>query len=418
MAKQSCYIAIDIGSSKICSVVAQVGTEGELKILGTGVVPSRGVLKGRVEDPVQVQDAVRTSLEEAQRYVGRGVVAGVYASVGGAGISSVNTMDPFGGRAGSGALAAASMLGAEDGRELIHQIPTGYHVDGLASSRSAPDADGGSSAPGSSGPMDAEVHLISGDPDDLDNIITIIQGCKVSLHSLVAQGLASAEATLNGYEKELGTVLVDIGGGTMDVVIYRQGHPWYTGVIPVGGNQVTNDLSVVMDLPWDLSEEIKVNWGSVMPELIRHDEEVVVPAYERDPERVVKRRAVCLPLQARFEEMLKLILLKVRESGAPAFPAGGLVITGGAADLHGVKELAERTLGGPVRIGCPSNIPGLATQLSKPQFSAAVGLLLWGIQNHGEKRSYKKPEKTSRRKWLFWGRDSSGKEERQKEAAV
>ncbi|PKB78561.1 MAG: cell division protein FtsA [SAR202 cluster bacterium Io17-Chloro-G9] len=411
------YTGIDIGSSKVCAIVARVGTEGELKILGTGVVPSQGMLKGRIENINEVQTTVKAALEEAQKYIGRGVISGVYAGVSGVHISCANPKQVLENPGEVGDIAnhrlqqliQTSFSTADKGREILHIIPIGYQVDGLTGVRNPVGLQ--------SNQVDVEVHMVTGDAATLKNNIKVVQAGKVPVHSLVLQALASAEATLTGDERELGSVLVDIGGGTTDMVIYREGNPWYSAVIPVGGNQLTRDLSVAMRTPWNLAEEIKVKWGCAMPDLVRVDEEVVLPSYQGQPRRVIQRRDLSEPLQARLVEMFKLVLLKVRQSGLRQFPTAGMVITGGCADLPGVKELAQKTLGGPVRIAYPTGIAGLPSQLRKPIFSTAVGLLLWGIKHQGEKRPYRNSERTLWGSKPFWSRNSTADAEDQKVAA-
>lgn len=407
MAKDIYYTGVDIGSTKVCSIVARVGSEGELKILGTGMTPSQGVQKGRIENIGEVQTAVKASLEEAQRYIGRGVISGVYAGVNGTHISCLNTKEILNNPGETDdvtpdrikQLIESSFPSVDPNREILHIIPIGYHVDGLSGVRNPVGLHAKQ--------VEVEAHVVMGDAVALKNTVRAVQPAKVSVHSLVLESLASAEATLTGDEREIGAVLIDIGGGTTGLTIYRQGTPWYSAVIPVGGDQLTRDLSVATRTPWQMAEDMKVKWGNVMPELVRVDEEVVIPSYEGQARRVVKRRDLSEPLQARFVELLKLVLLKVRQSGLRQFPTAGLVITGGCAEMAGIKELALKTLGGPVRIAYPSGIAGLPSQLRKPAFSTAVGLLLWGIKHQGEKRPYENGEKTSWHSLFQWGRSSA-----------
>ena len=417
MAKEMYYTGIDIGSSKVCSIVARVGTEGELKILGTGMVRSQGILKGKIENLNEVQTAVKASLEESQKYIGKGVISGVYAGVSGVHISSSHArqvLDNPGELAEVSGdrlkhLIQSSFSGEDKSREILHIVPIAYQVDGLASVRNP--------AGMHANQVDVEVHLVTGDAATLKNNVKVVQAGKVPVDSLVLQALASAEATLTGDERELGSVMVDIGGGTTDMVIYREGNPWYSAVIPVGGNQLTKDLSVATKTPWYLAEQIKVKWGSALPELVRVDEEVVLPGYQGQQQRVIQRRTLSEPLEARLVEMFKLVLLKVRQSGLRQFPPAGLVITGGCADLPGMRELAQKTLGGQVRIGYPTGIAGLPSQLRKPIFSTAVGLLLWGIKNQGEKRPYRNSERTLWGSRPFRGRSSTADAEHEEAVA-
>ncbi len=397
MAKEIFYTAVDIGTSKVCSIVARVGTEGELKILGTGVVASQGVQKGRVENIEEVQVAVRSSLEESQRYIGRGVISGAYVGVSGTHITCLNTKD-FVNHPGDTSHISADQLreliesafpDVEESQEVLHIIPIGYQVDGLSAVRNPVGLHAGQ--------VEVEAHVVLGDAAVLRNTLKAVEASKVSVKCMVVHSLASAEATLTGDEREMGVVLVDIGGGTSDVMIYRQGNPWFSAVIPVGGNQLTRDLAVAMQIPFYVAEEVKVKWGHALPEVVRGDEEVVVPSFQGQPRRIVKRQSLGEPLQARLVELLKLVLLKVRQAGLRQLPTGGLVITGGCAEMEGLQELAQKTLGGPVRIAYPRGIAGLPTQLRKPSFSAGVGLLLWGIKHQGEKRQYRNGHRT------LWG---------------
>jgi cell division protein FtsA len=191
-------------------------------------------------------------------------------------------------------------------------------------------------------------------------------------------------------------MVVDIGGGTTDVVIYRSGSPWYTAVIPVGGNQLTKDLSVALGAPSYVAEELKIKFGHAMPDSIPSDEEVQLPGYQGQPRRTVKRRAMCQPLNERLTETLKLVLLKLRQAGLRQIPPGGLIITGGTAEIAGLTDLASRATGATVRIGYPRAILGLPSELRKPALSTGVGTLLWGIKHQGESRPYRNGQKTLR----------------------
>ncbi len=402
MARDTFYTAVDLGNSKLASIVARVGTEGELKILGTGIAPSQGMHKGRIERIDEVQMAVRSSLEEAQRYIGRGVVAGVYTGVSGTHLTCLNTKDTIDNPGDVrdvnahllDQLIQSSFPLVDPNQEVLHIIPMSYDVDGVSGVRNPVGLHADR--------VQVEAHVVLGDAMTLKNTVKAVESGRVAVKSLVLQSLASAEATLTGDEREMGAVLVDIGSGTTDLIIYRQGSPWYSSVIPVGGDQLTKDLSVALGISVYLAEEVKLKWGHALPEIILGEEEVVIPSFQGQPRRIVRRRAIGEPLQARMVELLKLILLRVRQSGLRQLPPGGLVITGGCAELPGLRELVQKTLGGPVRIAYPDGIAGLPTQLKKPAFSGAVGLLLWGIKHQGEKRPYRNGQRTlSRNKPLF-----------------
>ena len=387
MARDTFYTAVDIGTDKVTSIMARVGSEGELKVLGTGVVTSQGMQKGRIENILEVQEAVRTSMEEAQRYIGDAAPADVYTSVTGSHLSSLNTKevvenpDDVGDISGKllDRLLRGSFPDVGPDQEVLHVIPIGYHVDGMSGIRNPVGLHGNL--------VEVEAHVVMGDSVTLKNTVKAIEAGKASVKSMVLHSLASAESTLTGDERELGVVLADIGGGTTDIVIYRQGQPWYSAVIPVGGSQLTKDLSMALKTPLYMTEEMKIKWGSVMPETIPADEEVVIPSFQGQPKHSLSRRILCDPLNARMMELIKLIVLKVRQSGLREFPTGGIVLTGGGAEMTGLTDLVQKTLGGQVRIAFPEGIAGLPAQLRKPAFSAAVGLLLWGIKHQGETRS-------------------------------
>jgi len=387
LARDKFYTAVDIGTDKVTSIMARVGSEGELKVLGTGVVTSQGMQKGRIENIVEVQEAVRTSMEEAQRYIGDAAPADVYTSVTGSHLSSLNTKevvenpDDVGDISGKllDRLLRGSFPDVGPDQEVLHVIPIGYHVDGMSGIRNPVGLHGNL--------VEVEAHVVMGDSVTLKNTVKAIEGGKASVKSMVLHSLASAESTLTGDERELGVVLADIGGGTTDIVIYRQGQPWYSAVIPVGGSQLTRDLSVALKTPLYMTEEMKIKWGSVMPETIPADEKVVIPSFQGQPKHSLSRRILCDPLNARMMELIKLIVLKVRQSGLREFPTCGIVLTGGGAEMTGLTDLVQKTLGGQVRIAFPEGIAGLPAQLRKPAFSAAVGLLLWGIKHQGETRS-------------------------------
>lgn len=397
MSKETFYSAVDIGSNKVFSVVARIGAEGDLKVLGTGTVPSQGVRRSQIENIDEVRVAVKDSLELAKRYIDRSIVSGVYAGVGGNHISCINTkevlenssemedLDP----AQVQKLLQDSAPQVDPSQEILHMVPIGYQVDGLTSVRNPAGLHARQ--------VQVESHVVIADAAALKNTVKAVQSNRVSVQSLVLSSLGAAEATLTGDEKEMGAIMVDIGGGTTDISIYRHGSPWFSSVIPVGGNQLTRDLAVAMRIPFYLAEEIKVKWGNAMTELVNEEDEVVVPGFQGHPRRVVKRRSLCAPLQERMVEMLKLVLLRVRQAGLRQIPTGGLVITGGCAELQGLRELALETVGGPVRIAYPMGISGLPTQLQKPNASVVVGLLLWGIKHHGQKRTYSDPTKRRER---------------------
>ena len=317
-----------------------------MKVLGTGILPSQGIQKGRVESIPETQAVVRASLEEAQRYLGRGV-SWTYLGVTGDHVSCLNTTGVLSGPKDNGAISSLDVQhliqnshpDVANGKEVLHVIPMSYAVDGLTGVRNPVNLHAKQ--------VQVDSHVVMGDSPILKNLVKTVEGCKVSVRSLVLLPLAAAEAVLTQDEREIGAVLVDIGGGTTDVIVFKTGSPWYTAILPVGGNQLTRDLSVALGIPFYMAEELKVKWGHARPESVACDEEVQIPGFQGQPLRTVKRRAMCQPLQERCIEILKLVLLRVRQAGLRQLPPGGLVITGGSAGMLGLQELAGKITGAP-----------------------------------------------------------------------
>ena len=377
------YTAVDIGTSKVTVLLSRVGTEGDLKIFGTGIVPSQGIHRGRVENIEEARTSVNAALTEARRYIGRGSVAcSAYVSVSGSHISSVNRSEILDNQATPDDISTKMLDGLlqgsipkiEQNQQVLHVIPMGYTVDGLSGVRNPMGLAGNM--------VEVEAHVVVGEAIVLQNTIKAVEAKDVAVQSLVMQGMASAESTLTGDEREMGVVLLDIGAGTSDLVVYRQGTPWYSTVLPVGGHALTRDLATALRAPLHVAEEVKTKWGSVDPENVSGNEEVELPPFQGQRRKTVPRRGLAEPLHDRMTEILKMAITCVRQAGVSDWPIGGLVLTGGGSQMTGLPELAARMVGEPVRVGYPYGIYGLPAQLRKPAFSTAVGLLLWGIKHH------------------------------------
>ena len=395
------YTAVDIGTSKVTVLVSRVGTEGDLKVFGTGVVPSEGIQKGRVENIEDARGSVEAALREAQRYMGETDPSGVYVSVSGSHISSLNRRETLDNQ-GAGEDISAKMLDTmlqnafpkvEHGQQLLHVIPMGYTVDGLSGVRNPIGMTGKI--------VEVDAHVVMGESVVLQNTMKAVEAKDVFVKSLVLQGIASAEATLTGDEREMGVVLLDIGAGTTDLVIYRQGNPWYSAVLPVGAHSLTRDLAAALQVPLHIAEEIKVESGSVHPETVPADDMVEIPGMQQHWQRPIPRRALAEPLNARMAEILKIVVAGIKQAGLRDWPIGGTVITGGGSQVEGLQELVTEIMGGPVRIGYPYGIFGLPAQLRKPTFSGAVGLLLWGIKHQGnaQELNHENTGETKSRRW-------------------
>ena len=397
------YTAIDIGTSKVSALVSRVGSEGDLKVFGTGEVPSEGIQRGRVENIDDVRASVKAAMDEAQRYIGVSGPVGVYVSVSGSHVSSVNRREVLD-NDGTGEDISTSMLDkmirgsfpqVEEGQEALHVIPMGYTVDGLSGVRNPLGLAGKN--------IEVDSHVVMGDSVVLQNTVKAVESKDMYVRSLVLQGIASAEATLTGDEREMGVMLLDIGAGTTDIVLYRHGSPWFSGVLPVGGHALTRDLAAALGSSFHVAEDLKISHGTVYPDALSDNDTVEIPEMRQHWQRPIPRKALAEPLNARMLEILKMALTRVKQAGLQEWPIGGVVITGGGSQMEGLTELVQETVGGPVRIGYPYGIFGLPTELRKPAQSGAVGLLLWGIKHqdsiHEMNGNGAKGTKT--RRWRF-----------------
>ncbi|CAI8005669.1 Cell division protein FtsA [Geodia barretti] len=397
------YTAIDIGTSKVTVLISRVGSEGDLKVFGTGVVPSEGIQKGRVEHIEDARASVRAAMSEAQRYIGETGLSGVYVSVSGSHIRSTNRREVLDNEAAAEDISPrmlddmlrGSFPKVDEGQQILHVIPMGYTVDGLSGVRNPLGLAGKK--------IEVDSHVVMGDSVVLQNSIKAVETKDVFVKSLVLQGIASAEATLTGDEREMGVVMLDIGAGTTDLVVYRQGSPWFSDVLPVGAQSLTRDLAAALGSSMHVAEDLKINQGSVYPDHVPDNDTVEIPDMKDHWQRPIPRRALAEPLNARMTEILKMALTRMRQAGMQDWPIGGMVLTGGGAQMLGLPELVEEIVGGPVRVGYPYGISGLPAELRKPTFSAAVGLLVWGIkhQDSVHEMNHSVPKETKTRRWRF-----------------
>jgi len=394
MAKDIFYTAIDIGTSKICTIIAQVGPEGDLKIVGTGMVPSQGIHKGDITDSAEASIAIRASLEEAQRYMGSRV-PWAYASISGShvtcfnttGLIHPNTQERPVSMEDVEQLIQTSYPDVVEDREVLHVIPVNYMIDGFRGVRNPVGLHAGR--------LQVESHVVLGERNRVMDIVSSVEECGVPVKNMVLGALASSEATLTKDEREMGVVLADIGAGTTDIAIFKDGNLWYNSSLSVGGNQITRDLSVALGLPFYFAEELKVKWSHASPNGVESEEEVLLPSFQGRPRRLLRRTTLCKPLVDRLQETLGLIMVKIQQAGLNRFPPGGLVITGGTAETPGFQHMATRFLSCPVRMASPMGVQGLLPEQRRPSYSTVVGLLLWGIRNHSSKMTFGNGKKSS-----------------------
>ncbi|MBM3924800.1 MAG: cell division protein FtsA [SAR202 cluster bacterium] len=393
MAKDVFYTAIDIGTSKISTLVARVGQEGELKIVGAGYVPSQGVNRGRIVNMAEIQEALQASLSEAQKYLG-GQLPPAFVGVTGDNITCVNTTGTTQALNPSGSISASDVnhvlelsvpRPAED-KEILHLYPRNFIIDGNQSVR---DAIGLHATK-----LEVESHVVLSDKSSVEDIKRAVESCGVPVRGVALNALAASEAVLTEGEKEVGVVLIDIGAGITDVAVFRNGNLWYNTCLPVGGRLVSRDLSIALSIPFHYAEELKLKWGHAMLGPKDGDEEILMPSFQGRPKAMVKRSMACRPISERLQETLGLVMMKVQQAGMTRMPPGGVVITGGTAEMAGIEQLAKFLYSCPVRIAGPTSVPGLSADEKKPPYSVVVGLLLWGINHLNEKKHKAGAEKS------------------------
>lgn len=383
---QRTIVGIDVGTTKVCTVVAQVQENGNVTILGVGLTPSKGLDKGVV---VNIDDAVASiaaSIEKAERISGYRIGT-AFVGVSGRHITSLNSGGVVAiGRADHEimrsdivrAVDAAQAVAIPTQREVIHVIPRAYVVDGQEGIRNPIGMSGYR--------LEVQTHIITGEVMAIQNLIKSVQKAGVEIDDLVLQPLASGEAVLSADDMDRGVVLVDIGGGTTDIAVFIQGTIWHTCVLPVGGNHFTNDLVYVLHTPFNTAEYLKLKYGSAIagPPTDGSSDLIDADSLAVGEKQQVSRQLINQIMQARAEQIVELIYNEIRRSGYEGLLPAGIVLTGGTALLPRLDELMRDMLGMPVRVGVPSNLGGLAESLHSPPYATGVGLLRWGARNDQE----------------------------------
>jgi cell division protein FtsA len=373
-------VAIDVGTTKVCTLVGEASDEADLRIVGIGLAASRGLRKGVVLDVDQASQAIMESVRKAEQVSGY-AIDGAYVGVSGAHISGVNSRGIAAIARGERmivqddidrAMEAATAISIPPNRELLHAIPRGYIVD---------EQDGVRNPLGLRGfRLEVEAHLVTGASASIHNLAECVHNAGVRVQHLIVQPIAAGEAVLSEAEKELGVALVDIGGGTTDMAVFIDGSVWHTVVLPVGGNHLTHDLAVGLRTPFSVAEALKVKHGHAVPEAIEPDEQIDATSFGETSRRTVSRVRLAEIIKARMEEILELMLREIKRSGYDGLLPAGVVLCGGTAELQGVKELARDALGLPVRIGIPRGLEGLVDSVNDPAHACSVGLLLWALR--------------------------------------
>ncbi len=396
-------VGIDVGTTKICTLVGEVDGAERLRIVGVGVVPSRGLRKGVIVGVEEAGNAIAASIEKAERMSGY-KVEGAYVGVAGSHIQSLNTRGVVAIGRGDRAITqedvdrameAAQAVAVPHNRQIIHAIPRGFSLD---------DQDGVRDPIGLMGyRLEVEAHLVTGAGTSLQNLASCIRAAGVEITSLVLQPLASAEAVLRPEEREMGVVLVDAGGGTVDVAIFIEGSIWHSLVLPIGGNHLTNDIAIGLRIPFDLAEELKRQHGCALAAAVEPDEIVEVRSFGQGAPREVSRRQLATIIEARAEEMFEMILREIKRSGYDGLLPAGVVLTGGTAKLEGLVEQGQRVLDLPVRVGVPEDIDGMVESINGPAYATSVGMLLWGLRHDEPDRTRRRERRRGEQRSRFVG---------------
>ncbi len=370
-------VGIDIGTTKICTLVARVEEDRQLRIMGVGIEPSRGMKRGVMVDLENATIAIARSVEKAQRSSGYEICS-AWVSLAGSHVSSINSKGTAGVTGGvvrqtdvNRALEAAQSVAIPHNREVIHVIQRGFSVDGQ---------DGISQPVGMHGyRLDVEAHIITAAETTVENIRKATEAAGVQVLQFVLNPLASGEVILTETERQLGVMVCDIGGGTTDLAIYINSDVWHTMVLSVGGSLVTSDIAHGLRLSLTQAEEVKKKYGHAIKDEVGSEELFSVRSFGSDNPVQMSRKDLAYIIEARVEEIFRFVLQEIKRSGYDGLLPAGVVLTGGSSLLPGIRRLAGDVLGLPVRIAQPENLVGLVDQLYSPAYSTSVGLLHWAL---------------------------------------
>ncbi|PVV18713.1 MAG: cell division protein FtsA [gamma proteobacterium symbiont of Ctena orbiculata] len=377
--EKNLIIGLDIGTSKVVAIVGEIKADGGIEIIGIGSHPSRGLKKGGVVNIESTVQSIQRAVEEAELMAGCEIHS-VYAGIAGSHIRSLNSHGIVAIRDKEvthgdveRVIDAARAVAIPADQKILHILPQEFIID---------EQEGIREPSGMSGVrLEARVHMVTGAVSAAQNIVKCIRRCGLEADDLILEQLASSHSVLSDDEKELGVCLVDIGGGTTDIAVFTGGAIRHTAVIPIAGDQVTNDIAVAMRTPTQHAEEIKMKYACALTQLATSDETIEVPSIGERPPRRLSRQTLAEVVEPRYEELMTLIQAELRRSGFEDVIAGGVVLTGGSSKMEGVIDLAEEVFHMPVRLGVPQYISGLSDVVRNPIYSTGVGLLLFGLRN-------------------------------------
>ena len=394
-------VGLDIGTSKVVAIVGEISLDGDIEIVGIGSSPSKGMKKGVVVNIESTVQSIQRAAEEAELMAGCQIHS-VYVGIAGSHIRSLNShgivaiKDKEVYRADlERVIDAAQAVAIPADQKILHILPQEYVID---------DQGGIKEPLGMSGVrLEAKVHLVTCAVNAAQNIEKCIRRCGLEVEEIILEQLASSYSVLTDDERELGVCMVDIGGGTTDIAIFTEGSIRHTGVIPIAGDQVTNDIAMALRTPTQHAEEIKIKYACALTQLAGPDETIKVPSVGDRPPRDLSRQALAEVVEPRYDELFTLVQAELRRSGYEDMVPAGVVLTGGTSKMEGVVELAEEIFHMPVRVGYPQTVRGLNDIVRNPIYATSVGLLQYGMEhrNDGGKTSSAKSSGTSE---SFWSR--------------
>jgi cell division protein FtsA len=369
-------VGLDIGTSKVVAIVGEVTPTGEVEIIGIGTQPSRGLKKGVVVNIESTVQSIQRAVEEAELMAGC-QIRSVYAGIAGSHVRSMNSHGIVAIKDKevtpadvARVIDAARAVAIPADQRILHVLPQEFLIDNQEGIRDPVSMSGVR--------LEARVHLVTGAVSAAQNIIKCVRRCGLEVDDIILEQLASAASVLTDDEKELGVCLVDIGGGTTDIAVFTEGAIRHTAVIPIAGDQVTNDIAVALRTPSQYANDLKIKYACALRQLASPDETIEVPSVgDREP-RQLARQTLAEVVEPRYEELLTLVQAELRRSGFEEICAAGVVLTGGSAKMDGVIELAEEIFHMPVRLGVPQHVSGLVDVIRNPIHATGVGLLLVG----------------------------------------
>ena len=378
-ADENLIIGLDIGTSKILAIVAELKDDGAVEIIGVGHHPSRGLKKGVVANIESTVLSIRRAVEEAELMAGCQIMS-VYAGIAGSHINSFNSHGVVAIRDNEVSrsdmervIEAAKALAIPNDQKILHILPQDFIIDGQEGIREPTGMSGVR--------MEAKVHIITGAVSAAQNIVKCVRRCGLQADDIILEQLASSYAVLDDDEKELGVCMIDIGGGTCDIAIFTEGAIRHTAVIPIAGDQITNDIAIALRTPTQAAEEIKKKFGCALTQLAPHGEMIDTPSVGDRAPRKLARSTLAEVIEPRIEELYLLAQAELRRSGYEELIGTGVVLTGGSSKMEGMVELAEEIFHMPVRLGVPQYVGGLSEVVRNPIYSTGVGLVLFGSAN-------------------------------------